>query len=167
MTAKRFYIAVLMGIILGIIACLIAGGVNPNPLAKKVLANIFVSRVLIGFVIGISAWKMGWFLHGVLMGLIVGLPFSLSAMAIQVPGMGKWGIFFLTWALGVVYGFIIELVTSVFFKAEQPSAKQIANLIHFPKCSRRTLFLRKKITKKAERCLLRLQKKFGLTKSRP
>ncbi len=123
MTAKRFYIAVLMGIILGIIACLIAGGVSPDPLAKKVLANIFVSRVLIGFVIGISAWKMGWFLHGVLMGLIVGLPFSLSAMAMQVPGMGKWGIFFLTCALGVVYGFIIELVTSVFFKAEQPSAK--------------------------------------------
>ena len=119
MTAKRFYIAVLTGIILGIIACLIAGAVNPEPLAKKVLANIFVSRVLIGFVIGISAWKMNWLLHGILMGLIVGLPFSLSAMAQQVPGMGKWGIFFLTWALGIVYGFIIELVTSVFFKAKK------------------------------------------------
>ena len=119
MSAKRFYIAVLTGIILGIIACLIAGAVNPEPLAKKVLANIFVSRVLIGFVIGISAWKMNWLLHGILMGLIVGLPFSLSAMAQQVPGMGKWGIFFLTWALGIVYGFIIELVTSVFFKAKK------------------------------------------------
>jgi len=75
--------------------------------------------VLIGFVIGISAWKMNWLLHGILMGLIVGLPFSLSAMAQQVPGMGKWGIFFLTWALGIVYGFIIELVTSVFFKAKK------------------------------------------------
>jgi len=119
MTTKRFYIAVLTGIILGIIACLIAGAVSPEPLAKKVLANIFVSRVLIGFVIGISACKMNWLLHGLLMGLIVGLPFSLSVMAQPVPGMGKWGILFLTWALGIVYGFIIELVTSVFFKAKK------------------------------------------------
>jgi hypothetical protein len=44
-------------------------------------------------------------------------------MAQQVPGMGKWGIFFLTWALGIVYGFIIELVTSVFFKAKEVAEK--------------------------------------------
>ena len=123
MTTKRFYIAVLMGIILGIIACLIAAAVSPEPLAKKVLANIFVSRVLIGFVIGISACKINWLLHGLLMGLIVGLPFSLSAMAQPIAGMGKWGIFFLTWALGILYGFIIELVTSIFLNAKAVSEK--------------------------------------------
>ena len=60
MTAKRFYIAVLMGSYWDY--CLLTSRrSNPNP-STKVLANIFVSRVLIGFVIGISAWKMGWFL---------------------------------------------------------------------------------------------------------
>ncbi len=118
MSFKRVLIATLTGVLLGIVACLIASNSYPDPLAKKVIANIFASRVLIGFVIGISACQIIWPLHGILMGIIVSLPFSFGAMAYQTPVMGKWHIFFLTVVLGAVYGFLIELVTSIIFKAQ-------------------------------------------------
>ncbi len=118
MSLKRVLIATLSGILFGIVACLIASNSYTDPMAKKLLANIFASRVLIGFVIGISACKIIWPLHGILMGIIVSLPYSFGAMAYQTPVLGKWHIFFLTLVLGAVYGLLIELITSVIFKAK-------------------------------------------------
>ena len=117
MSYKRAYIANLMGVLAGIACCLLSSSGDPIPL--KVLANIFAGRVLIGFVIGISAWKMPWALHGSLMGLIVGIPSALGAMMSTNPEFGKYEMFFMTLVMGIIYGFIIELVTSVFFKAKQ------------------------------------------------
>lgn len=117
MSYKRAYIATLMGVLAGIACCLLASSGDPLPL--KVMVNIFVSRVMIGFVIGISAWKMNWALHGCLMGLIIGLPAALGAMMNATAQFGKYELFTMTLVMGIVYGFVIELVTSVFFKAKQ------------------------------------------------
>ncbi|MCK9157799.1 MAG: hypothetical protein M0P53_03145 [Candidatus Cloacimonas sp.] len=118
MSLKRVLIATLSGILFGIVALLIANSAYPDPLSRKMIATIFTSRVLIGFVIGISACKIIWPLHGILMGIIVSIPFSFGAMAYQTPVLGKWHIFFLTLVLGAVYGLLIELITSVIFKAK-------------------------------------------------
>jgi len=117
MKFKRVYIATLMGILAGVVCCLLSSSGGPMPM--KVLANIFVSRVLIGFVIGISAWKMPWAIHGPLMGLIVGIPTALGAMMGADAHFGKYQLFFMTLVMGVIYGFVIELVTSGLFKARQ------------------------------------------------
>ena len=84
----------------------------------KLLANIFTGRVLIGFVIGISALKMNWAIHGALIGLIVSIPASFGAMMGATARYGKWELFVMTLVMGIIYGIVIELVTSVFFKAK-------------------------------------------------
>lgn len=116
MTIKRIYIATLMGILAGVICCLLSNSGEPLPL--KVLANIFAGRVLIGFVIGISGLRMIWGLHGILMGLIVSIPTAIGAMMGANALFGKWELFFLSIIMGAVYGFMIELVTSGLFKAK-------------------------------------------------
>jgi len=117
MSYKRLYIASLMGVLSGVVCVLLACG--DGYLMLKVVAGIFTGRFLIGFVIGISAWKMHWALHGPLMGLIIGVPGALGAMMSPPPQFTKWEMFFMSLLMGVLYGFVIELVTSVFFKARQ------------------------------------------------
>lgn len=115
---KRIVIATLMGIITGLLCCwMMTQGGQHIPL--KVLASVFSGRVLIGIVIGISALKLHWALHGPLMGLIVGFPGALGAMMMPNSQYGKYELFFMTLIAGIIYGFIIELVTSALFKAKQ------------------------------------------------
>lgn len=116
MKIKRIYIASLTGVLAGVICCLLLNSGEPLPL--KVLANIFAGRVLIGFVIGISGLKMIWELHGILMGLIVSIPTAFGAMMGANALFGKWELFVLILIMGAVYGFMIELVTSILFKAK-------------------------------------------------
>lgn len=117
MSFKRLYLATLMGILAGVVCVLLS--TSNGPLPYKLIASIFTGRVLIGFVIGISAWKMPWALHGILMGLIVGLPGAFGAMSSATAQFGKWEMFLISLVMGIIYGFVIELVTSVIFKARQ------------------------------------------------
>jgi hypothetical protein len=82
-------------------------------------AYILVNRTLIGFVIGISPFRMHWSLHGVLMGAIVGLPFA-SGCLLEAHNVETAIAAFV---LGSVYGFIVELFTSIVFKAGRLSAQ--------------------------------------------
>ncbi len=107
-----------MGILAGVICCLMSA--SGGPLSLKLMANIFSGRVLIGFAIGISGWKMAWWLHGILMGLIVSIPAGFGAMMGASPEFGKYELLFWTIVMGMIYGFVIELVTTVLFKAKQP-----------------------------------------------
>jgi len=69
------------------------------------------NRILIGFVIGISAWKIHYLLHGTLIGLIVTLSLSIGILLDSVAG------FLMFTVAGLVYGFLIELFATKVFKA--------------------------------------------------
>ncbi len=114
---KRIIIATVMGAICGVICCLLAS--SSGELPWFMMASIFTSRLLIGFFIGISALGMHWAIHGPLMGLILSVPGGLAAMMGGNPNMTGTQLLIGTIVMGVIYGFLIELVTSVFFKARQ------------------------------------------------
>jgi len=77
--------------------------------------SILVNRTLIGFTIGISLLKIGWWLHGIIIGALVSLPMALNGF--YVPEKALF-IFLGTIIAGIVYGFLTELFTTVVFKAK-------------------------------------------------
>jgi hypothetical protein len=64
-----------------------------------------------GFTIGISAFRMSWWLHGIILGLITSIPMA-------IPVMDQMGIFFGTFVMGMIYGFLTELITTKLFKSK-------------------------------------------------
>lgn len=70
------------------------------------LVYILVNRTLIGFVIGVSTLRLSWPVHGIVIGLVAGLPFALGCLL--EPGGEATTIGALI--LGAVYGFLIELL---------------------------------------------------------
>jgi len=87
---------------------------NPNatmPLTTITRGLIVTSRTLMGFTIGISALRLVWWQHGLLIGLIAGIPMAL-------PVMSDIRIMLGTIVLGMVYGFLTELITSIIFRAK-------------------------------------------------
>ncbi len=75
--------------------------------------SIGFDRLLIGFAIGISRFRLSWWIHGLLMGGIFGLPASLLLME-----MGT-GYSLLSTLLSSFYGLVIEFLTSVVFGARR------------------------------------------------
>jgi len=115
---KRVVCATIWGIILGFICWALAmiGGAVPI----SGIVTIILSYIVMGFMIGISAWKIRWWIHGFSMGLIISLPSSFGAVW---AGRG-WGTgFILTIVIGIIFGFLIELLTTVVFKAEMREGK--------------------------------------------
>ncbi len=111
-TAKRLIIATLCGFLCGLF-CLALASSNPDPaspLSTGIKLSIVFSRTLLGFTIGISALRMRWWLHGMMLGAITSIPMAF-------PMLGQTGIFVGTFVMGVIYGLLIELVTTVLFKA--------------------------------------------------
>lgn len=115
---KRVVSATIWGLIFGFVSWGLVRISGPFSLSGA--AAIVLSRTLLGFVIGISAWKIAWWLHGLLLGLFFALP---SGFFCVWAGMG-WGIgFVLTVAVGIAFGILIEFLTTVIFKAEMREAK--------------------------------------------
>ncbi|MBC8146440.1 MAG: hypothetical protein H8E98_00470 [Bacteroidetes bacterium] len=117
---KRVIIATLLGFLFGCICCgfaCSAPGESPMP----VLFQIIASRTLIGFAIGISSLNLKhWTLHGLIMGLLFSAPLAISVlMAPENPEMSNQMLMISTFVMGAIYGFLIELFTSVVFKAKQ------------------------------------------------
>jgi hypothetical protein len=117
---KRVIIATLSGLVCGGICtgfALSGGGEMPLP----VILQIVSSRTLMGFAIGISSLTMKhWAIHGPVMGLLFGLPLAFSGlMAPETPEFSKTAMFTSTLVMGVIYGLLIEVITSVIFKAKQ------------------------------------------------
>jgi hypothetical protein len=112
---KRVSIATIFGLICGVVCVMLATSNAPLPWAIKL--QILSSRTLIGFAIGISILKMKWWLHGPLMGLIFSLPMAFSGM-MAVDYSPIWMVS-ATIIMGIIYGFIIELFTTVVFKAKE------------------------------------------------
>jgi hypothetical protein len=122
---KRFIVATVMGFVTGFI-CLALASSSPEVLPAAVGYQIVFSRALAGFTIGISIFKMGhWSIHGAVIGAVFSLPLAFSGlMAPDNPEFNKSTMFVMTVVLGLIYGVLIEFVTSVLFKAKmQPSPK--------------------------------------------
>jgi hypothetical protein len=117
---KRIIIATLSGIVFGFVCFALASSSSPEKLALPVALQIISSRTLIGFAIGISCISLKhWSIHGLVMGIIFSLPLAFSGlMAPESPEYSKAAMFIWTIIPGMVYGFLIELITSVLFKAK-------------------------------------------------
>ncbi len=109
---KRIMIATLFGVVAGIICYL--GTIILN-IQVDILRFLFiiVNRTLIGFVIGISALRMKWFIHGLLLGEIIGLPFFLYDIIMGVELLVILGIPI----INALFGLMIEFFITVIFKA--------------------------------------------------
>jgi hypothetical protein len=118
MDIKRVWIATVSGLVFGVLNWFLAAFAPPKPLARSLIATIILGRTVLGFAIGISAWRMRWWLHGLALGFIFSLPAAFAArlMAAQL-GMLPNVAAVLVLALGLVIGFLIELLTSVVFRA--------------------------------------------------
>ncbi|MBU0520288.1 hypothetical protein KJ564_15270 [bacterium] len=115
MDKKRFLICLAGGLIAGLV-CAYGGN---DKVAEDVRTMVFISVVLnrafIGFVIGISAWKMHWALHGSLIGVLGTLPMSVPLIVTPEAGPNAFLIFTIA---GLVWGVLIEVTASVVFKAK-------------------------------------------------
>ena len=117
---KRLIITTVLGLIFGFVCFGFASG-GENEVSTVLAANIITGRMLIGIAIGISRINMKhWAIHGLVMGLIFSIPSGIGAM------MGSSNTEFspsmmltATVVMGMIYGFLIELITTVFFKARQ------------------------------------------------
>lgn len=113
LTVKRVLIATICGFIFGIICMLLASS-NPDaalPATTAVKVNIIISRTLLGFMLGISALRLSWWLHGIVIGIIASLPMAVAVMEYT-------GIMVSSIVMGIIYGFLTELITSIIFKAK-------------------------------------------------
>ena len=110
--SKRLFIATLFGVISGLICWVLSSSGGPQPWFFAV--STILSRTLIGFAIGISVFKIKWWLHGIIIGFIFSLPMAFQGF--YIPGKESY-IFLGTLIMGIIYGFFIELFTTVVFKA--------------------------------------------------
>lgn len=119
MRTKRLLISSIFGLVFGFICLAFASshGSLPLPLAL----SIVFSRMLIGVAIGISRFYIKhWAIHGLVMGFLFSLPSGFGAMSgAESNGFTPLMMFISTVAMGIIYGFLIEFITSVLFKAKQ------------------------------------------------
>lgn len=120
MKTKRLIISTLLGLAMGFV-CYGFASSDGNAIPLILALNIILGRMLIGVAIGISRFKIvHWSLHGLVMGLIFSLPAGFGAMlAPENPEFPPVMMFTATVVMGMIYGVLIELITTVLFKARQ------------------------------------------------
>ncbi len=117
LTAKRVLITTICGFVFGLF-CMYLASSNPDaaaPLTGTTKWLIILSRTMLGFTIGISALRLSWWLHGVVLGIICSIPMA-------IPVLYDSGIAVGTMVMGVVYGVLTELITTKLFKAKAVGA---------------------------------------------
>lgn len=113
MRVKRLVVSTIFGFVAGII-CYLGGKYGlKDDISTAMFLYILVNRALIGFVIGISPFRMHWALHGLLMGLIVGVPFTAGCLLEE----SNLETAIAALILGALYGLMIEFFTSIVFRA--------------------------------------------------
>jgi hypothetical protein len=113
MRVKRLVVSTIFGFVAGII-CYLGGKYGlKDDISTAMVLYILVNRALIGFVIGISPFRMRWALHGLLMGLIVGVPFTAGCLLEE----SNLETAIAALILGALYGLMIEFFTSIVFRA--------------------------------------------------
>ncbi len=115
LTTKRVLIATICGFIFGLV-CMYMASSGPNPIDNATKTVILFSRGLMGFTIGISAIRLNWWLHGLVIGLIGSIPMA-------IPVFNDPGIAVGTFVMGAVYGFLTEWITTKLFKEKSAGTK--------------------------------------------
>ena len=113
MRGSRVLVTTILGFVFGIVCWLLASSGSPE-MTASIAWSIILSRALFGFVIGISAWKINYILHGIILGFIVSIPMALSSL-----GVIGFKIFLGTLIMGMIYGFLIELITHFVVKEKK------------------------------------------------
>ena len=82
--------------------------------------TIIAGRTLLGFGIGITRFPMiHWTINGLVLGLIFSLPAAFGTMmGPETVEFDPMMIAISTVVMGMIYGLLIELITTVFFKAK-------------------------------------------------
>jgi hypothetical protein len=99
MLSKKVVVTTILGLGMGLWGYFGGSWCGVQFTLGQMLTLVF-TEMLMGFVIGISAWKINYLLHGLLIGLIVNFPMSLGAIDFDVNsiyvliGLGcGWGVF--------------------------------------------------------------------------
>ena len=111
LTVKRVMIATLCGLLFGVICTSLASTNPESEVSWQIQMTILFSRTLMGFTIGISAFKMRWWLHGIVIGFVTSIPMA-------IPVMDRTDIFIGTFVMGMIFGLLTELITTKLFKAK-------------------------------------------------
>ena len=112
--SKRIIVGTIFGFIAGLL-CYVGGfmlGIGYGYTIFQII-NVFVNRMLIGFVIGISALKLKWYIHGLVIGEIVGLPFFFYDLILGADS----SLLIVVLIASGVFGILIEYFTSFVFNA--------------------------------------------------
>jgi hypothetical protein len=112
MRGLRVLVTTILGFVFGIVCWLLASSGGPMPVYMA--WSIILSRTLLGFVIGISALKINYLVHGILLGFIVSIPMAFGSLAVK-----GFKIFLGTLIMGIIYGFLIELITRFVVKEKK------------------------------------------------
>ncbi len=108
---KRLMICLLGGAISAAVCLLGRQIVFQFPeLTLQSVSYLVGNRILLGFAIGISAWKINHLLHGALLGLLFSFSVSIGFMMTNLFG------FFLYTIAGIFYGIFIEWFSTDLFK---------------------------------------------------
>jgi hypothetical protein len=89
------------------------------PITWETAAATIANRLLLGFVIGISGWRIHYLLHGALLGLILSLTVSVGFLPDQLLQ------FVLYTSAGVLYGLLIELLATRLFNAPMGGTDEV------------------------------------------
>ncbi|MCF7858640.1 MAG: hypothetical protein K9N07_04870 [Candidatus Cloacimonetes bacterium] len=120
MKLKRLIITTILGVVFGFVCYGFAS--NGQAEFSTILAlNIILGRTMIGVAIGISRFTCKhWSIHGIVLGFVFSLPAAFGAMmGADNPDFTPKMLFISTLIMGMIYGFLIELITSGLFKAKQ------------------------------------------------
>jgi hypothetical protein len=115
MRGLRLLVTTLLGFVFGIVCWLLVTSGQPG-MPTSMSWSIILNCAILGFVIGISAWKINYMLHGIILGFIITIPMSLALLA--QPEM-SFKIFWGTMIMGMIYGFLIELITHAVVKEKK------------------------------------------------
>jgi len=82
----------------------------PDILWENIAATV-ANRLLLGFVIGISGWRINYLLHGAVLGLVLSVSVSIGFLPDDLFR------FFIYTIAGVLYGMLIEWMSTIALKA--------------------------------------------------
>ncbi len=112
MNTKRLGIGILGGVIAAVIC--VAGGMVQGyvtEISVPYLAASVLNRIIIGFVIGISGWRINYLIHGAVIGLLISLISSLKLLSVDMTQ------FVMYTGAGILYGIGVEILATKVFKS--------------------------------------------------